>query len=45
MSEFDLIQKYFTWDNPPSDIAIAVGDDAAVLDVQTANNSSLQLIH
>jgi thiamine-monophosphate kinase len=33
MSEFDLIHKYFTWDNPPADIAIAVGDDAAVLDI------------
>jgi len=33
MHEFNLIHKYFTWDNPPADIAIAVGDDAAVLDI------------
>lgn len=33
MHEFDLIQKYFNWDNPPSNVAIAVGDDAAVLNV------------
>jgi len=33
MHEFNLIQKYFTWENPPADIAIAVGDDAAVLDI------------
>jgi thiamine-monophosphate kinase len=35
MHEFNLIQKYFTWENPPADIAIAVGDDAAVLDIPT----------
>jgi len=33
MSEFNLIRKYFTWESPPTDIAIAVGDDAAVLNV------------
>jgi len=33
MHEFNLIQKYFTWDNPPEDIAVAVGDDAAVMDI------------
>ena len=33
MHEFNLIQKYFTWDNPPKDVAITVGDDAAVLDI------------
>lgn len=33
MHEFNLIQQYFTWDNPPKDISIAVGDDAAVLDL------------
>jgi len=33
MHEFDLIQRYFSWNNPPSDIVIAVGDDAAVLDI------------
>lgn len=33
MHEFNLIQKYFTWDNPPSDVAISVGDDAAVMDI------------
>ncbi len=35
MHEFDLIQKYFTWDNAPNDVVIAVGDDAAVLDIPT----------
>jgi thiamine-monophosphate kinase len=33
MHEFNLIQQYFTWDNPPSDVIIAVGDDAAVIDI------------
>ena len=33
MHEFNLIQKYFTWENPPTDVAISVGDDAAVLDI------------
>jgi thiamine-monophosphate kinase len=33
MHEFNLIQQYFTWDNLPDDISIAVGDDAAVLDL------------
>jgi len=32
MHEFNLIQEYFTWDNPPSNISVAVGDDATVLD-------------
>lgn len=35
MHEFNLIQKYFTWDNPPSDVLVAVGDDATVLDIPT----------
>ena len=33
MHEFNLIQKYFTWDNPPRDVVTAVGDDAAVIDI------------
>ncbi|MEE9327537.1 MAG: thiamine-phosphate kinase [Cocleimonas sp.] len=33
MHEFNLIHQYFTWDNQPDDILIAVGDDAAVLDL------------
>ncbi len=33
MHEFNIIQKYFTWDNPPRDVVTAVGDDAAVLDI------------
>ncbi len=33
MHEFNLIQKYFTWNDAPTDVAIAVGDDAAVLDI------------
>ena len=33
MNEFNLIQKYFTWDNPPRDVVTAVGDDAAILDI------------
>jgi len=33
MHEFSLIEKYFTWANPPSDVAVAVGDDAAVLNI------------
>lgn len=33
MSEFDLIGRYFTWDDIPKDVVTAVGDDAAVLDV------------
>ncbi len=33
MHEFNLIQKYFTWEHPPADIATPVGDDAAVLDI------------
>lgn len=31
MSEFDLIRRYFTWEDPPSELRISVGDDAAVL--------------
>jgi len=33
MHEFNVIQKYFTWNKPPRDVVIAVGDDAAVLDI------------
>lgn len=33
MSEFDLIERYFTWEDTPSNVSIAVGDDAAILDV------------
>lgn len=33
MGEFDLIERYFTWDNAPDSIAIGVGDDAAILNV------------
>ncbi len=33
MHEFNLIQKYFTWENPPADVTIAVGDDAAVMNI------------
>ncbi len=33
MHEFNVIQKYFTWDKPPRDVVTAVGDDAAVLDI------------
>lgn len=31
MSEFDLIRNWFTWDNPPAEVRVSVGDDAAVL--------------
>lgn len=33
MHEFNLIETYFTWDDVPSNVAIAVGDDAAVIDI------------
>ncbi len=33
MHEFNLIQKYFTWENPPVDVITAVGDDAAVMGI------------
>ncbi len=33
MHEFNLIQKYFTWDNPPENVAMTVGDDAAIMDL------------
>jgi len=33
MHEFNLIEEYFTWVDTPEDVAIAVGDDATVLDI------------
>ena len=33
MHEFNLIDKYFRWDNVPSDVAVSVGDDAAILNI------------
>ncbi len=33
MHEFNLIQKYFIWNNPPRDVVTTVGDDAAVIDI------------
>ena len=35
MGEFDLIEKYFTWDQPPGNVITGVGDDAAVLELQS----------
>jgi len=35
MHEFNLIQKYFTWNKPPSGVGVAVGDDAAVLNLSS----------
>ncbi len=34
MHEFDVIKKYFTWDNSPSDVIKSVGDDAAILEIK-----------
>ncbi|MCF6189575.1 MAG: thiamine-phosphate kinase [Cocleimonas sp.] len=33
MDEFNLIQKYFTWNKTPRDVVTAVGDDAAVIEI------------
>ena len=33
MSEFNIIETYFTWDNPSSSVIQGVGDDAALLNV------------
>ena len=33
MHEFDLIQKYFSWDELPENVLMGVGDDAAVLEI------------
>ena len=33
MSEFNIIETYFTWDNPSSSVIKGVGDDAALLEV------------
>ena len=35
MHEFDLIQHYFTWSPPPSDVRVSVGDDAAIVQLAT----------
>ena len=33
MDEFNLIDAYFNWGNSPSDVAVPVGDDAAVINI------------
>ena len=33
MDEFNLIEKYFVWDRSPPNVAISIGDDAAILNV------------
>lgn len=33
MDEFNLINHYFSWGNIPDDVAVSVGDDAAILDI------------
>lgn len=35
MHEFNIIEKYFKWENPPTDVVTPVGDDATVLDIPT----------
>ena len=34
MQEFDLIREYFTWPSGDNSIALGVGDDAAILDIE-----------
>ena len=40
-SEFDLIQQYFNWQQPVDSIAMGIGDDGAVLNLDQRKNQQL----